>query len=171
MTGFPPFNFKSLHLNLLLVFRWWQWQRRIHMRQRQNVINYQYMICYIYILWGNKQGLHREGSKNKIFPFSRPWLLRPRTPPTNSRPVEFWNVKTKFKCCGGCHRSWNGFYVWNRWKNVYEKQMSTPSKSQISPLRPIKNWEEHWLIQSFFNSKVCFRGPRSHWNTPKKHDL
>ena len=67
----------------------------------------------------------------------------PTVPPPLRRPVGFWNLKIKFKCCGGCHRSWNRFYTWNRWKNVYEKQMNIPSKSQISPLRPIKNWEKH----------------------------
>ena len=46
--------------------------------------------------------------------------------------------KVKFKCCGGCHRSWNGFYTWNRRKNVYEKLMKTPSSPQFSRFKPLQ---------------------------------
>ena len=78
-----------------------------------------------------------------------------------------WNLKPKFKCCGGCHRSWNGFYTWNRRKNVYEKLMKTPSNPQFSPFGPSKCREKTLINTKFLNSKVCFGGPRSYWNTPK----
>ena len=87
--------------------------------------------------------------------------------PPPSRPVGFWNLKPKFECCGGCHRPWNGFYTWNRRENVYEKLMKTPSNPQFSPFGPIKCREKTLINTKFLNSKVCFGGPRSYWNTPK----
>ena len=110
-----------------------------------------YTLCAMLKPWTTNEQCTRKGSKKGPF----------------SRPVGFWNLKTKFKCCGRCHRSWNGFYTWNRRKNVYEKLMKTPSNSQFSPFRPIKCREKTLIYTKFLNSKVCFGGPRSYWNTTK----
>ena len=45
--------------------------------------------------------------------------------------------------------------------------MKTPSNPQFSPFGPIKCREKTLINTKFLNSKVCFGGPRSYWNTPK----
>ena len=71
-------------------------------------------------------GFNWEGCQKD--PFSRLLLLR--SPPF-SGPVENLNLRSKSKCCGEWHRSWNGLYTWNNQKKMYKKTLLPIPKLKI----------------------------------------